>query len=967
MASIGGVSRNNMTSSLYNSANVISGLASGLDTEGMIESLVKSYQTKINQLAQKSTKLEWKQDAYRSIIQKMVGFSSKYTSYTSSTNLTSPSFFSNAVRVVTKGDFKDSVSASGKTSSDIELNAAHQLAKAAQYRTKSSLATGASDMISGGSVNLFETDPSKQMELSNLSGGLTLTYGSKTVSLSFDETKDVEAMKDIRAKLAKEQNMAEADVKDADVLAGLINQKLADQKIVFNSGNSESADQRIKAIANADGRIVFEEQGTAQNGVYISGASGNIASQLGLSEDALKDAKENKIAVIDTNGISDANGNKGLTRNLRGVDYLAEKGAVQMNMSLDGVTKQINMPDVRVVKKDGAADEYYLNGEKVNAADFAGKYTEALQASVKSAFGDKVTVSNKGENGELKLEFKMKNEGSELVINSDVGNALGIGKTATSYLNTGKTLKDLMGDKLSGLTPVYEKNEDGSVKTNYDGQPVPKLDDKGKEQYEFKLNGVTIGTYTEDTQLSKILSDINANEDAGVKVAYSQATQSFTFTAKETGKDSKIELGDGLAQAMFGKAGNAGAGADAKIGSLLEDKAEYNKEFANFGINVGGIDLNLHADKDSDLNSIANDLNDMLSVIGPAEGVDYTAAVEDGKLVAKDGAGKAVDLSYTSALSKDFAKAMENASGSTYTAGQDAMFTVTVNGEQKNMVRSSNSANIDGLTINMNETFNSEKADGSYGFKVAETNKSVSFQSKTDSDKIIDAVKAMAEEYNTMMAEIKSAYSTMPYQQSNGALASYEPLTEDDRAGMSESAIERYEAKAKQGILFGDRNLSNLYSKMSEAFSFSNTKDVDTLREMGLELTYSISDGTQALQVDEDKLRDMLDSDPERVAELFTKTDGIMDRMKTELDYYAKTTGEPKGLLIQQAGSPLSSLSLLNNQWQSEIDNISTQIEKWQDKLTSQVDKYTSMFSRLEVLINQMNSQSSTLAGLMGG
>ena len=47
MASIGGVRGNNMTSSLYNSANVISGLASGLDTEGMIEGLVQSYQTKI--------------------------------------------------------------------------------------------------------------------------------------------------------------------------------------------------------------------------------------------------------------------------------------------------------------------------------------------------------------------------------------------------------------------------------------------------------------------------------------------------------------------------------------------------------------------------------------------------------------------------------------------------------------------------------------------------------------------------------------------------------------------------------------------------------------------------------------------------------------------------------------------------------------------------------------------------------
>ena len=68
MASINGVSGNNLTSSLYNSANVISGLASGLDTESMIEGLVQSYQKKIQDLSNKSTKLEWKQEAYRSII-----------------------------------------------------------------------------------------------------------------------------------------------------------------------------------------------------------------------------------------------------------------------------------------------------------------------------------------------------------------------------------------------------------------------------------------------------------------------------------------------------------------------------------------------------------------------------------------------------------------------------------------------------------------------------------------------------------------------------------------------------------------------------------------------------------------------------------------------------------------------------------------------------------------------------------
>ena len=65
MASINGVGSSSSISGLYNSANIISGLASGLDTEGMIESLVKSYQNKIQTLNNKATKLGWKQEAYQ--------------------------------------------------------------------------------------------------------------------------------------------------------------------------------------------------------------------------------------------------------------------------------------------------------------------------------------------------------------------------------------------------------------------------------------------------------------------------------------------------------------------------------------------------------------------------------------------------------------------------------------------------------------------------------------------------------------------------------------------------------------------------------------------------------------------------------------------------------------------------------------------------------------------------------------
>ncbi|MBR6677625.1 MAG: flagellar hook protein, partial [Oscillospiraceae bacterium] len=92
MASIGGLSGSSGSSSIYGTRNVLSGLASGLDTESMIENAVSGYQMKLSSLQQQKTKVEWKQEAYRSMITKMVGFSQKYTSYTSGTNLLSSSF-----------------------------------------------------------------------------------------------------------------------------------------------------------------------------------------------------------------------------------------------------------------------------------------------------------------------------------------------------------------------------------------------------------------------------------------------------------------------------------------------------------------------------------------------------------------------------------------------------------------------------------------------------------------------------------------------------------------------------------------------------------------------------------------------------------------------------------------------------------------------------------------------------------
>ena len=149
MASITSLSNSSASSSIYGTRNVLSGLASGMDTEAMIENAVSGLKMKISALQQKRTKVEWQQEAYRSIIDKMTNFTQKYTSYASNTNLLSSSFFNSAVKTTTAGTYADKITASGRTSSDVQILGVQQLAKAATYRV-SSAALGGSGAGAGG-------------------------------------------------------------------------------------------------------------------------------------------------------------------------------------------------------------------------------------------------------------------------------------------------------------------------------------------------------------------------------------------------------------------------------------------------------------------------------------------------------------------------------------------------------------------------------------------------------------------------------------------------------------------------------------------------------------------------------------------------------------------------------------------------------------------------------------------------
>lgn len=314
-----------------------------------------------------------------------------------------------------------------------------------------------------------------------------------------------------------------------------------------------------------------------------------------------------------------------------------------------------------------------------------------------------------------------------------------------------------------------------------------------------------------------------------------------------------------------------------------------------------------------------------------------------------------------------FGEAKEGVPG--YTKGQNAVVSMKVNGQLLDGVEySDNTIDMDGMKVTLKDTFG-KFGSGNKLENASEAEKdAVKFTTNTDTDKLMNVIKDMVKDYNELLKEIHDAYSTMPETKTDGSR--YEPLTEEKKEKMSESEIKNYEEKAKKGLLFGNRELSNLYNELTSALS-PGVEDTGILREIGIEVSFK--DGLNSITLDENKLRTALENDPDKVEDMFTKrvstgakSDGLMQTMKNVMDKYGSTTGSNKGILVDHAGANNVPSTQTNNALQKMIDDYQKQIDQWTTKMTKDVDTYTMRFSKLEQLIAQMNSQSQALMGMMG-
>ena len=287
----------------------------------------------------------------------------------------------------------------------------------------------------------------------------------------------------------------------------------------------------------------------------------------------------------------------------------------------------------------------------------------------------------------------------------------------------------------------------------------------------------------------------------------------------------------------------------------------------------------------------------------------------------------------------------------TATAAKDAVFDLDgITG----MARNSNAFTIEGNSYTLKQLGN------------------VEFNVDKDVSGMITKIKGFVTKYNEVLDKINTKYG-------ESYNKTYQPLTDSQKESLEAATIDKWEAKAKVGLLSKDSSLSSITSSMRGALLESVGGVGLTLSDIGISSSSYTDEGK--LTVNETKLKEALENNYSDVMTMFTKEssvrysetltndtkratrrseNGIANRLSDILQDNIRTT-YGKGSLLTKAGM-VGDGSEYTNDMTKDMTAKATLISTMLDKIDSKEAKLYSKYATLEKAMNKMQSQSSWLS-----
>jgi flagellar hook-associated protein 2 len=167
-------------------------------------------------------------------------------------------------------------------------------------------------------------------------------------------------------------------------------------------------------------------------------------------------------------------------------------------------------------------------------------------------------------------------------------------------------------------------------------------------------------------------------------------------------------------------------------------------------------------------------------------------------------------------------------------------------------------------------------------------------------------------------------------------------------------------ADAAKGLFFADSTLQSIRDRMRTAIASPIGTDptLNLLSQIGISTGETTGSGTLnqdaldgKLVVDDDKLDDMLDSNPDGVKNLLGATLGK--------NGFAQAIDNVLNPSVQTGGS----FDTLITQTNSQISDLTDQIANWDNRLSDMQDRLKQQFNAMELALSQNQTQGQWLAG----
>ena len=440
------------------------------------------------------------------------------------------------------------------------------------------------------------------------------------------------------------------------------------------------------------------------------------------------------------------------------------------------------------------------------------------------------------------------------------------------------------------------------------------------------VNGKQI-TVDSTTTVSDFVSKLN---DAGVKANFDATNQRIFVSSTESGKEADFAITALNANGMtaLSKLG-LNVEPDTKAGE--KSYADYANAYGDMGDTDIASLLQAYGKKDSETDRLVADFAKQYQAADSAVAKD--AIVQEFKAFAayaKEAQSKTNDeLGYNTDAVRIH--------------GQDAE--IKLNGAT--FTSKSNSFSVNGLTIEALAT----TSDGEV----------LTVTTSTDNQGIYDKIKDFLSDYNDLINSMTKSYNAE-------SASDYEPLTDDEKDEMSETEIEKWETKGKSAVLRRDSTLSTLMSAMTNVMSKSYTINgksyalssfgIKTLGIMNAkdneQNAYHIDGDAddESTSSNTDKLMAAIIEDPEGVTEFFKK---ISNDLYDDLGKLMTST------TLRSYGSFYN-----DKQLETEYKSYKTKISDWDQKVQDIEDSYYKKFAAMEKALASLQSQQSSLSGLLG-